>query len=120
MSILDVFFRFAVPVVIVGVVLAKLGIGFDKVHGIYRGPEGAARRDAINEKFRTNLGAIVIAGLFVVLWGLTVAALVDELGAIFFTFVIAALLIIPFTTVCAVVVLIYTYAVHGYANAKGP
>lgn len=120
MSILDVFFSLAVPFVIFGLIAAKVGIGFDRVKGIYRGPEGAARRDAINAKFRTNRGAIVIAGIFAVLWGLTVAALIEELGAVFFTFVIAVLMIIPFMTVCAVAIAIYMFSVHGYAKAKGP
>lgn len=115
---LDAFFSVAVPLVIFGLILSKVALRVDAVRGIYRGPEGAARRDAINRTFRTNQGAIVIAGLFVVLWGLTVAGLVEKLGAIFFTFVIGVLLIIPFTTVCAVVIAIYMFAVHGYANTR--
>lgn len=116
---LDAFFSLAVPFVVFGLIVAKLGLGYESVRGIYRGPDGAARRDAINEKFRTNRGAVVIAGLFTVLWGFTVAGLVDMWGAVFATFLIGVLLIIPFTTVCAVAIMIYMFSVHGFAKHKG-
>ncbi|MEM7417785.1 MAG: hypothetical protein AAF389_20010 [Gemmatimonadota bacterium] len=71
-----------------------------------------------NEKYGTTKGAMVIAGLFVVLWGLTVLAMIESWGAIFFTFVIAAVIVIPFMAVCAGAIMIYTFAVHGYAHVR--
>lgn len=81
--------------------------------------EGESVRDEVNAKYRTNLGAVVIAGIFVVLWGVTVAALIEEWGGIAFTFAVAAFLIIPFLAVCAVVIMLYMFAVHGYAKTRG-
>ena len=65
-----------------------------------------------------SLGAAVIAGVFVVLWVLMLLALIEEWGAIFFTFVIAALMILPLLAVCSCVIMVYMFTVHGIANAK--
>lgn len=118
MPLLDAFFAFAVPVGFLCVLVAVGARSYDRVYGIYRGEEGAARRDAINQRFRTNTGALVILAVFLLLWAVTVAGLVERWGAIFFTFVVAVLLLLPFLTVCAGVVMLYMFAVHGYARAK--
>ncbi len=118
MFVLDLFFKLAVPFVIVSVIVAKVALGVDRTVGIYDSAAGEARRDQINRDYKTNRGSAVIAGIFVVLWGLTLAAMVESMGAVFFTFVIGALMIIPFMTVCACVIMVYNLAVHGYAHAK--
>lgn len=119
MPLLDAFFSVAVPFVIVSFIAAKAALAWQEKNGIYEGAEGAARRDGINEKFRTNQGAIVIAVLFLMLWGVMLAGLIERWGPEFFTFVIAALLLIPFATVCGAAIMVYMFAVHGYAKAKG-
>lgn len=118
MPALDAFFALAVPLVIVGVVLARVALKYDETKGIYRGPDGAARRDWVNRTFRTSRGAIVISVVFVILWAMMVGGLVEQWGFTLFSVVIGVLLIVPFTTVCAVVITIYMFAVHGYANTR--
>ena len=115
---LDLFFSIAVPFIILCVIVAKVALAYNADKGIYQGAEGAHRRDAINEQFRTNRGAIVVAVIFVLLWALTLWGLIESWGATFFTFVIGFLMIIPFMAVCAGVIMIYMFAVHAYANAK--
>lgn len=119
MPLLDAFFATAVPFVIFCVVVAVVFRSYAERRGIYEGTEGEARRDAINQKFRTNKGAVVIGVIFTVLWGLMVAALVQQWGAVAFTFVVSALLLIPFFTVCVGVIMLYTFAVHAWARYKG-
>ncbi len=116
--LLDLFFSAAVPFMVICVVVAKLGAAFCERRGVYKTPEGEARRDAINERYRTNLGSLVIAVVFVLLWVLTVYELVQRWGAIFFTFAIGAVIVIPYMAVCAGVIMMYTLAVHGAAKAK--
>ncbi|MCA1789558.1 MAG: hypothetical protein LC667_06810 [Thioalkalivibrio sp.] len=60
----------------------------------------------------------VIGVIFFILWGLTVAGLVEQWGAIFFTFVVSALLLIPFFTVCLGVIMLYNFAVHAYVKLR--
>ena len=119
MPLLDAFFAVAPPFVIISLFLGALAVSYAKSRGVYEGDEGAARRDAVNAKYRTTTGAVVIGGIFVVLWGVTVAALIEQWGAIAFTFVVAAFLIIPFLTVCTAVIMVYMFAVHGYAKTRG-
>ncbi len=119
MSILDAFFTVAPPFAIFSMLFASFAISYAKRRGIYVGEEGEARRDAVNRKYGTNKGAAVIGGFFVLLWLVTVAALVEQWGAILFTWIVSALLIIPYFTVCAAVIMLYMFAVHGYAKAKG-
>ena len=118
MHALDLFFKLAVPFTILCVIVAKLALGFDRSVGIYDSAEGEARRDAINREYNTNAGAAVIAGIFVVLWGLTLASMIQSTGQVFFSVVIGAVVAIPFMAVCVGVIMVYTFAVHGYANAK--
>lgn len=118
MSLLDLFFAVAVPFTIVCVVVAGVVRSYAARKGIYDGEEGAARRDAINQNFRTNTGAVVIAVIFFALWGLMVAGLVEQWGAILFTFVVSALLLIPFFTVCLGVIMVYMFAVHAYVKLR--
>ena len=118
MSILDAFFTVAPPFAIFSMLVASVTISHAKRRGIYAGEEGEARRAAVNRKYHTNMGAAVIGGCFVLLWFVTVAALVEQWGAIFFTFVVSALLIIPYFAVCAAVIMLYMLAVHGYAKAR--
>ena len=116
--ILDVFFKIAVPVAIGGMVFAKLMIARNNARPFYSGAEGAARRDAINQRYQTNKAAIVIAILFVPIYGLVVAGLIEEWGPKFFTFVISALLLLPTMVVYSVVLMIYCFAVHGVAGRR--
>ena len=118
MSLVDAFFRFAVPLVVVTAVLAGVVVRYDRARGIYRSDEGVARRDEINRTYRTNAGAIVIGVAFVGVWAVMVAAMIGEWGAIPFTFVIALLLLIPVGTVAVCVIAIWTLAVHAFANAR--
>ncbi len=118
MRLLDAFFTLAVPFIVVCVVVAVVVRSYAERRRIYEGTEGEARRDAINEKFRTNRGAVVIGVIFAMLWGVTVAGLVQESGAVAFTFVVSALLLIPFFTVCVGVIMLYTLAVHAWASYK--
>ena len=116
--ILDAFFAVAVPLTIGGVVLSKLLIRRNAEKPFYPGEEGEAIRDRVNEQHRTTRGAIIILILFVPLYGLLVYGLIDEWGARFFTFVIAALMLIPVMTVYGVVTAIYMSCVHGAAALK--
>ena len=118
MSVLDTFFSAAVPFVVVSLVVAQVAQRYASTRGVYEGTDGAARRDAINKRYRTNAGAVVIAAVFLALWGVTVAALVEQWGAIFFTFVISGLLLLPFATVGACAIMLYMFAVHGVAAMK--
>ena len=120
MSLLDVFFKAAVPFVVVSVVAATALLSRNRVRGVYRGAEGAARRDAVNRTYRTNTGSVVIAVIFLGIWGMVVADLVGRWGAVFFTFVVSVLLLLPFSVVCACAILLYTLAVHGWARTKDP
>ena len=116
--ILDLFFKAAVPFLIVCVVVAKIVLGVHRRRGIYSSPAGVQRRDEINRKHKTNLGAAVIAVVFALLWVLMLFALIEEWGAVFFTFVVSALMLIPFMAVCAGAIMLYMFIVHAKANAK--
>lgn len=118
MPLLDLFFTVAVPFLVIVVVVAKLAIAHDRKHGIYRTPEGELRRDEINRRYRTNRGAAVIAVAFLGLWGLTAWALVEKLQGTFFAVVVSGLLLVPFAAVCAGVIALYMFGVHGYAKAR--
>jgi hypothetical protein len=117
-SLLDAFLRLAVPLVVVTVVLAGVVVRYDRARGIYRGEEGATRRDEINRTYRTNPAAIAIGVVFLGVWGVMVAAMIEQWGAVFFTFVVAVLLLIPVGTVAVCVIAIWTLAVHAFANAR--
>ena len=117
-AFLDVFFGFAIPFVIVSVVLAKVAVAWDRRHGIYRSAEGEQRRDEINRTYGTNKGAIVIGLVFLGIYGLGVASLIEEWGPRFFTFVISALLVIPFLAVTSCAIALYMGLVHVCANMK--
>lgn len=119
MQLLDAFFTLAVPFIVVCVVVALVVRSYAERRGIYDNAEGEARRDAVNEKFRTTRGAVVIGVIFAVLWGVTVVGLVQDRGAVAFTFVVSALLLVPFFTVSVGVIMLYTLAVHAYARHKG-
>lgn len=116
--LLDLFFKAAVPFTILCLVAAKVVIAIDRRRGIYATEEGERRRDRINREHRTTRGALVIALIFLVLWILTIASLIEEWGAIFFTFVVGALILIPYMTVCAGAIALYMFVVHARANAK--
>ncbi|MEE4329913.1 MAG: hypothetical protein V2J10_03540 [Wenzhouxiangella sp.] len=118
MSLLDVFFKIAVPFVVLTMVFAGFALRYDRTRGIYRGEEGASRRDQINRRYRTNTGAVVIGILFLGVWGLLVAGLIEQWGAIFFTFVVAALLLLPVGTVAVCVIAVYMFAVHAFARLR--
>lgn len=118
MSFLDAFFSIGPPIIIGSLLITTFAVSVARSRGVYEGEEGEKRRDAVNAKYRTTIGAVVIGGIFVMLWGVTVASLIEEWGAIFFTYVVAALLIIPFLAVCAAVIALYMFAVHGYAKTK--
>ena len=77
MAFLDAFFALAVPFTIFCVIFAFVVQKYHAKRGIYRGPDGAARRDLVNTKYRTNAGAVVIGVIFLGLWGLAVGALVE-------------------------------------------
>ncbi|MEM7469519.1 MAG: hypothetical protein AAF387_21935 [Pseudomonadota bacterium] len=116
--ILDVFFDIAIPLVVVGVVVAKLVLSRVGPQGIYATDKEKKTRDAINQQYRTNRGAAVIAGIFVLIYVFIVFALIEQWGAIFFTFVISVLMLLPVATVCGVVIMFYTFSVHAWANSK--
>ena len=116
--ILDLFFKAAVPFLLVCMVVAKIAFAVQRRRGIYASPEGALRRDEINRKYRTNRGAVVITVVFALLWVLMLLALIEEWGAVFFTFVVSALMLIPFMAVCAGAIMIYMFAIHAKANAR--
>lgn len=118
MSLLDAFFRLAVPLVVLAVIFAGVAHRYDRTRGLYRGKAGASRRDEINRRYRTNTGAVVIGVVFLGIWGLLVASLIEQWGAIFFTFVIAVLLLLPVGTVAVCVIAIYMFAVHGFARLR--
>jgi len=118
MPLLDAFFSLAVPLVVVTVLVAGFALRYDGVRGIYGGEEGAARRDEVNRTYRTNLGAIVIGLIFLGVWGVLVAGLIEQWGAVFFTFVIATLLLLPVFTVAVCVITLYMYVVHGVARLR--
>ena len=118
MQALDLFFKMAVPFAILCVIVASVAVSYNRRFGVYDSASGAARRDAINRDYGTMRGAKVIAGIFVMLWGLTCAALVESAGLSAFAIVIGALITIPFMAVCTGVIMIYMFAVHGYANLK--
>jgi len=118
MPLLDAFFSLAVPIVVATVILSSVALRFNRSRGIYSGEEGAARRDEVNRSYRTNTGAVVIGVVFAGVWALLVAGMIEQWGPIFFTFVIAVLLLLPVFTVAACVIAIYMYIVHGVAAAR--
>ena len=118
MPILDAFFTVAPPFLLFCLLFASIALSYNKRRGIYEGAEGAKRRDAVNKKYRTTAGAVVIAGVFTMFWGVTVAALLEQWGPRAFTFVVSAILVVPFLTVCAAVIMLYMFAVHGFAKAR--
>ena len=118
MPLLDAFFSVAVPFVVVSIVVAKVAQRYAGARGVHQGADGANRRDGINARYRTNTGAVVIGVLFLALWGVIVAGLVEQWGAVFFTFVVAVLLLLPVTTVAACAIMLYMFAVHGYAAMR--
>ena len=118
MHLLDVFFQLAVPLALGATVVAPLVLTFAKGRGIYRGEDGAARRDDVNARYRTNAAAIVICVVFLGLWGAVVAGLLQEWGATFGAFLVAALLVVPFGATCGVVIMLYVLAIHAYASLR--
>ena len=116
--ILDAFFAVAVPLTVGGVVLSKLLIARNKTKPFYPGKEGEAIRDRVNEQYRTTRGATIILILFVPLYGFLVYGLIEEWGMRFFTFVIAALMLLPMMALYGVVTAIYMFSVHGTAAIK--
>ncbi len=116
--LLDLFFKVAVPLVGIGVVVSKVMIARNKRKGFYEGESGMARRDQINKKYRTNRGAVIIGIACLGIWGLIVAELVNRCGAILFSYVVSALMLIPMFAVYSVLLLIYMGSVHGFANLK--
>jgi len=118
MSILDAFFSVAVPLVVLTLIVGAVVQHYDKARGIYRGKDGSDRRSEINKRWGTNKGAVVIGVIFLGVWGLIVAALIEQWGAVFFTFVVAALMLIPVATVAVCVIALYTLLVHAIANAR--
>lgn len=117
-SLLDLFFKLAVPFTVFCVIIAKVGIGLAKRHGVYSTAEGEQRRDEINRKHRTNRGAAIIATLCALVWILMLFGMIESMGAKFATFLIWALLALPFGTVCTGIIMLYLATVHGLANFK--
>ena len=112
------FFDVAAPVAAVGFVVASFLIKRNAAQPFYPGAEGEARRDAVNEQHGTTRGAVVIALLFVPIYALVVAGMIEQMGARALTFVVAGLLVIPLLAVYGVVTMVYMYTVHGVAALK--
>ena len=116
--ILDAFFQFAVPFVMVVVVVASLVLTRHRQRPFYADEDGPARRDAINKKYGVNKGMVLIALVFLAVYVVIVISLVERWGPQFFTWVIAALMLLPVGAVCAGAVALYGLTVHALANRR--
>ena len=116
--VLDAFFKVAVPLTIVGAAVAKLMIAVNRRRPFYPTAADERRRDAINRRYRTNRAALIIAVIFLLAWMVIVASLVEQWGAKLLTLLVSVFMILPVGTVCCVVILLYSSAVHLVANAK--
>lgn len=119
--LIDVFFKFAVPLTIFAVAVAVAVLRYNRRRPVYSGADGARRRDAINKQYKTNRGSVVICVIVAVFYMLTVYNLFDHVGARGYVFatVVSVFLVIPFGTVAGALILLYTLAVHFIANRKG-
>ena len=118
--LIDVFFDFAAPLAIATVVVASIVIRTNKQGEFYASEEGIKTRDEINKKYKMNTAAIVIGILTLMVYGLVAAEIFEWAGksGTFFAIVVSVLLLIPFLTVYAGLVLIYTLLVHAIGNMK--
>ncbi len=119
--LIDVFFKLAVPLTIFTLLVAVAVLRYNRRRPVYSGADGARRRDAINERYKTNRGGIVIGLIVAAFYVLTVYGLFDHVGPRGYVFatVVGVLLLIPFATVAGALVLLYTLVVHFIANRKG-
>lgn len=118
--LIDVFFKFAVPLTIFAVAVSVAVLRYNRRRPVYSGADGARRRDAINKRYKTNRGSVVICVIVAVFYVLTVVNLFDHVGARGYVFatVVSALLLVPFGTVAGALILLYTLAVHFIASRK--
>lgn len=114
--LIDHFFKLAVPIIVLSMIVSRLAVWRNNRKPFYEGEEGEARRDAINKRYRTTLKSIIICILFVGVWLLLVATLVDVWGYTALTYIVGGFLLLPVGTVCAAVIALYMAAVHGAAK----
>lgn len=112
---LDAFFAVAVPLVVISLIVAKILL---RQGNPYQGPEGEAKRDAINKRYGVNKSCIIITIIMVLFYALVVASLFDRWGNVLLSYAISVLLLIPFGTVTVCLFLLYTPIVHAIGNVK--
>ncbi len=115
---LDAFISFAASIGVLIVLASPLIVYLNKRGGIYKGREAVKKRDDINKQYRTNLGSALLAIVcFVAYIGLC-KLILSEYGFSLLIYILCGFLFLPSMLICSVIILIYNYSVHGYANMK--
>ena len=113
---IDAFFAVAVPLFVVSVIVATIFLRYHKSNPVYADKEGEAFRDALNKKLNRHVW--VIAAVFMLIYGLVLYALFDELGLSALMVILGIYMALPVFTAWACFIMFYLGFHHLVAGLK--